>query len=68
MKAKEFTVNFLMPNDDETRIRLIQLLTNIPHEIRDNMFIVSAMVAKRIHRRLEAEELDCDWGAFTDSY
>lgn len=68
MRAKDFTVNFLVPNDDETRIRLIQLLTNIPHEIHDNMFIVSAMVAKRIHRQLEAEELDCDWGVFTDSY
>ena len=68
MKIKEITFNFLVPNDDETRTRLIQLLTDIPHEVDDNQFLVSAAVAKRIHNRLEYEGLDCDWGFFTISY
>lgn len=61
-------MDFLIPNNLETKSRLLELLQGKKYKQDGDDFYMSEEQAEDISNQLDREELSCDWGTSSISY
>jgi hypothetical protein len=59
-------VDFLIPNTDQARQRLEELLVGEKWEKRGNDYVMTESLARKMSDRLDREDHDCDWGTYSE--
>jgi hypothetical protein len=59
-------MDFLIPNTDQARQRLEELLTGEKWEKRGTDYGMRESLARKISDRLDREDLECDWGTYSE--
>lgn len=59
-------MDFLIPNNEQARQRLEELLAGEKWEKRGNDYVMKESLARKISDRLDREDLECDWGTYSE--
>ena len=64
--ASPSDMDVLIPNTDQARQRLEELLAGEKWEKRGNDYVMKESLARKISDRLDREDLECDWGTYSE--